>query len=334
MLAICCRRYGQFSDLEIIDVPTPTMRSGGVRIRVNYASVSFGIGMAVAGTHQKKVPPPFVPGNEISGRVTEVASNVDRIRPGDHVVAKISSGGYAEEVVAPEETVYVLPAGLDLRKATSLPLSYGTAFSGLFWQGDLKPGETLLIHGATGALGLAAVQIGHAIGAHVIATASTEAKRAIALSQGAHAAVPPDNFRESVRALTNGGGADLVFDPVGGGVFDESLRAVRPLGRIVIVGFASSAVPQIPANILLVKNIKVFGHYFGLFVGDGATDETKRYAPRVQEMMDTLFGWLKRKQIVPVISGIFPFHEYVSAMESITSRKSVGKVLLEISPID
>jgi NADPH2:quinone reductase len=124
-----------------------------------------------------------------------------------------------------------------------------------------------------------------------------------------------------------------VFDPVGGAVFDESLRAVRPQGRIVVVGFASGTVPQIPANILLVKNIRILGHYFGLFVGDGATDESKRHAPRVQDMMDTIFGWLKRGLIAPVTSGVFPFSQFAEAMDSIVSRKSTGKVLLEVLPV-
>jgi NADPH2:quinone reductase len=331
MRALYCRRYGEFADLEIADLPAPAMRPGAVRIRVNYASVSFGTGLAVAGKHQKKTPLPFVPGNEISGMVVEVASDVDRIKTGDRVVARLPGGGYADEVVALEQTVYVLPDGIDSRDATSLPLSYGTAFSGLFWQGELQPGESLLVHGAAGALGLAAVQIGRVAGAHVIATASTEAKRALVKAHGAHEVMPPDGFRDAVRALTGGRGADVVFDPIGGSVFDESLRAVRPQGRIVIVGFASGTIPQIPANILLVKNIKVLGHYYGLFLGDGATDESRRHAPRVQAMMDTMFGWVARGQLVPVVSEVFPFTDYVAAMESIVSRRSAGKVLLEIS---
>jgi NADPH2:quinone reductase len=331
MRALYCRRYGEFADLELIELPSPPMRQGGVRIRVNFASVSFGIGMAVAGKHQKKTPLPFVPGNEISGVVTEVAAGVDRIKSGDRVVARLPSGGYAEEVVAPEETVYTLPSGVDIRAATSLPLSYGTAFSGLFWQGDLKPGETLLVHGAAGALGLAAVQIGRVAGAYVIATASTETKRALVKAHGAHEALAPDSFRDAVKSLTGGSGVDIVFDTVGGHVFDDSLRAVRPQGRIVVAGFASGTVPKIPANILLVKNVKVFGHYFGLFVGDGATDESRRHAPRVQEMMTAMFGWLARGQIAPVISNVFPLGDYAAAMESIVSRRSTGKVLLEVS---
>jgi len=332
MRALLCKQYGAFSDLEAVELPPPPLRAGCVRIAVRFASVSFGIGMSIAGTHQKKHPTPFVPGNEVGGTVIEVADDVHDVKIGDRVVAKVPSGAYAQEVIAPRDTVYVLPEGVDLKTATALPLSYGTAFSGLFWQGGMRPGESVLIHGATGSLGLAAIQIARAAGAHVLATATTPQKRAFVLSQGAHEVFAADQFSDGVKAATDGRGADLVFDPIGGAVFTQSLKAVRPRGRIVIAGFASGEVPQIPANILLVKNIRVLGHYYGLFVGDGATDETRAHAADVQDLMRTLLNWMQRGQIAPVISSVVPFERYANAMDTINDRTSIGKVLLEIAP--
>jgi NADPH2:quinone reductase len=288
--------------------------------------------MSIAGTHQKKHATPFIPGNEVGGIVLEAADDVDSSIIGKRVVAKVPSGAYAQEVIAPRETVYVLPDGVDLKTATALPLSYGTAFSGLFWQGEMRPGESVLIHGATGSLGLAAVQIARAAGAHVLATATTPEKREFARSQGAHDVFAADQFRDNVKAATGGRGVDLIFDPIGGAVFAESLKAVRPRGRIVIAGFASGSVPQIPANILLVKNIRVLGHYYGIFVGDGAADEARRYSTEVQSLMETLLNWMQRGQIAPVISSVVPFERYATAMDTINARTSIGKVLLEIAP--
>jgi NADPH2:quinone reductase len=332
MRALVCKRYGAISDLEDTELPSPPLRPGSVRIAVSFASVSFGIGMSIAGTHQKKHATPFIPGNEVGGIVLEAADDVDGSIIGKRVVAKVPSGAYAQEVIAPRETVYVLPDGVDLKTATALPLSYGTAFSGLFWQGEMRPGESVLIHGATGSLGLAAVQIARAAGAHVLATATTPQKREFARSQGAHDVFAADQFRDSVKAATGGRGADLIFDPIGGSVFAESLKAVRPRGRIVIAGFASGSIPQIPANILLVKNIRVLGHYYGVFVGDGATDEARRYSTEVQSLMETLLNWMQRGQIAPVISSVVPIERYATAMDTINARTSIGKVLLEIAP--
>ena len=333
MRALWCRRYGTFADLELVDSPSPDLPLGSVRIAVNFASVSFGIGMTVAGTHQSRHRTPFIPGNELSGVVLEVASDIDDIKPGDSVVAKVKNGAYAEEVIAPRDTIYLLPDNVDLKSATTLPISYGTAYSGLFWQGEMQPGETVLIHGAAGALGIAALQIALAAGARVLATATTPEKRQFILAQGAHAVFAAEQFRDAVKAATNGRGADIVFDPIGGAVFVESLKVVRPRGRIVIAGFASGDVPQIPANILLVKNIRVIGHFYGMFVGDGAADETRRYSPMVQEMMQVLLQWMQQRRIAPVISTVIPIERCAIAMDTINSRSSIGRVLLEVQPV-
>ncbi|MGE0797061.1 MAG: NADPH:quinone oxidoreductase family protein [Lautropia sp.] len=330
MRALICRRWCAFEELQIEDVPAPPIAPGTVRIEVHYASLSFAINLMVAGKYQHRSPLPFIPGKEVAGVVTEVGPDVADLRVGDRVVSIVEDGGYAEQVIAPAEMVYPVSDGIELRSAIYLPLSYGTAFTALHWRARIAAGETLLVHGAAGGVGLAATQLGRACGARVIATASTEARRAVALENGASLALPSEGFRDAVKAATDGRGADVVFDPVGGSVFDESLRSVGQDGRIVLIGFASGTIPQIPANILLVKNLTVHGFYFGRYTGTGAIDDRKAQAPRVRKMMADLFALCAAGRIAPKVSESFPFPLYRDAMARLSSRESVGKVVLEI----
>ena len=310
--------------------PPPPLARGTVRVRVAHASLSFALNLMVAGKHQHRVPPPFVPGRELTGVVTEVADDVRDIRVGDRVVATVESGAFADEAVARTRTTYVVPPDVPLLSALPLPMSYGTAYGALVWRARLQPGETLLVHGAAGGTGLAAVQIGRQLGARVIATASTAEKRAFLIEQGAAAALPSDTFRDTVKALTGGAGADVVYDPVGGAVFDESLRCTAPEGRILLIGFASGTVPQIPANRLLVKDVAVMGFYFGRYTGGGRRDESARHAPALQAMMATLFAWTRDKRIAPMVAQTFPLEEFREAMDLLMARKTPGKVALTI----
>jgi len=331
MRALVCREWCTFDELSIEDVPAPAIRENAVRIRVQYASLSFAINLMVAGKYQQRSTLPFIPGKEIAGIVTEVGPGARRIRVGDRVVSIVDEGGYAEEVIAPEEMVYAVPDHLPLRSAIYLPLSYGTAYSALHWRGRIQPGETVLVHGAAGGIGLAATQLAHQWGARVIATASTEERRATARDNGAFLALPSRNFREAVKQATDGRGADVVFDPVGGEVFDESLRSVARDGRMLVIGFASGTIPQIPANILLVKNLTVHGFYFGRYTGAGSPSERKAQSVKLQSMMSHLFSLCRAGEIRPTVSACFPFHEYREAMGALVSRTQVGKVVLEIA---
>lgn len=330
MRALLCSRWCDFRDLDLVEVAEPVLMPGGVRIAVEYAGLGFAHSLVVAGRYQVKPPLPFVPGTEVAGTVLETGEGVDHVTPGDRVLATVDWGGFAERVTAPAETVYRLPPTADLASSIHLATSHATAHAALTWRARLARGETLLVHGAGGALGLAAVELGCLLGARVIACASSAGKRAAALVHGAEAALPAGGFREAVKALTHGRGADVVFDPVGGDAFDESLRAVAPEGRILCVGFASGRIPSIPANIVLVKNLSVLGFYFGTYIKDGPDDERRRSAPAIQAMMKQLIDWTMEGRLKPRISGIYDLDRYAEAMESVLARRSIGKVVLRI----
>jgi NADPH2:quinone reductase len=329
--ALVCRQWCDFKDLRIEEIPAPQLRPGCVRLRVAYAGLGFAISLVVAGKYQRKPPLPFVPGTEVTGTVIEVAAGVTRVKPGDRVLAILDWGGFAEEALATEETVYPLPSGLDLASSTHLAISYATAYGALVWRARLEPGETLLVHGAAGGVGLAAVELGKQLEARVIACASSELKRTAAKEHGADLALPAGDFREAVKAFTGGRGADVILDPVGGDAFDESLRCIAAEGRILPIGFAGGRVPQIPANILLVKNIAVLGFNFGTYVGWGLTDERRVYAPRVQAMMAQIFDLALKGKLRPTVSHCFELSRYAEAMDAVLARASTCKVALKIN---
>ena len=331
MRALLCREWCEFRDLRIEEIPAPALRPGCVRLRVAYAGLGFAASLLVAGKYQRKPPLPFAPGTEVTGTVIEVAAGVTRIKPGDRVLAVLDWGGFADEATATEETVYPLLPGMALDSSVHLGISYPTAYAALAWRARLQPGETLLVHGAAGGTGLAAVELGKQLGARVIACASSEEKRTVAKAHGADLALPPRDFRDAVKAFTGGRGADVVFDPVGGDAFDESLRCIATEGRILPIGFASGKLPQIPANILLVKNISVRGLNYGTYVGWGLTDERRAYAPRVQAMMAQLFEWTLAGKLKPTLSHCFELARFAEAMDVVLARVSTGKVALKIN---
>lgn len=333
MKALLCEGWNGYRGLKHGDVPAPVLPTGCVRISVAYSTVSFGQLLVVAGKYQRKPPLPFVPGTEVSGVILETAPDVKNFKPGDRVAASLDWGGYGEQAIATAETVWPVPDEIDLRRAAIIPLTYGTSYAALHWRGGLTAGQTLLVHGAAGGVGLPAVEIGKLAGARVIAVASTPERSKLPLSHGADEALlhtEPD-LGERVKALTAGRGADLVFDPVGGALFNETLRCTAPLGRILVIGFASGTIPQIPANILLVKNIDVIGFNFGLYLGWSPVDERKRHATKLREMMDTLFGFAREGLIKPTSSDCFPLMDFASAFEAVESRRSFGRVLIEVN---
>lgn len=331
MKALVCEAFGSWDSLKLLEIESPgPLGQNDVRIGVEYSSVSFAVGLMVAGKYQRRPPLPFVPGTECIGRVLETGTAVTRIRVGQRVAATVDWGAHAAEAVVAEYTVYPLPDGIDPAAAMHLPLSYGTAYGALVWSARLQPGETLLVTGAAGAVGIAAVQVARALGARVIAVASTEEKRTFALAQGADVALPTESFRDEVKALTGGRGVDVVFDPVGGPVFDACLRCCAQFGRMVIIGFAQGEIQQVPANLLLVKNIALHGFYYGAHVGWGLADEREARATKVRAMMQTLFDWTASGRLSPCVSHRYPLERYREAMQAVHSRESRGKVVLEM----
>jgi len=330
MRALLCRAPCEWDAPEIADLPAPPMLPGGVRIEVHYASVSYAMSLQVAGRYQRSYPMPFTPGTEVAGVVREVAEGVTQVEPGDRVLAIVDWGGLAEEVVTPVHTVYPVPAGLALNPGIHLPNAYGTAYGALDWRGKLMPDETLLVLGAAGGVGSAAVELGRVFGAQVVAAASSEEKRAFAIEHGAHMATGYEDMREAVRELTHGQGADLVFDPVGGDAFDTALRCLGSFGRIVTLGYASGRVPQVPANLLLVKNIAVIGHNMGLYYGWGPVDQRALYEDRMRGMMDDLFTWTLEGKLHPHVSHCLPLAQFREAMQVVRGREALGRVVINL----
>jgi NADPH2:quinone reductase len=293
--------------------------------------MSFATSLVTEGRYQRKPPLPFSPGTEIAGVIDAVAPDVTHLQPGDRVCAGIDWGGHAEQAVTDATTVYRIPDELPFDTAPQLPLSYGTSYAALTWRARVQAGETVLVHGAAGAVGLAAVEIGKALGATVVATASTAEKLALARAHGAgHTVVfPSATALDELRSLLPKG-ADVVFDPIGGDAFELSLRCIANSGRILVIGFAGGRVQQIPANILLVKDVAVLGFNFGNYVGWGRVDERKRHEPAMRAAMEQIFTWYRQGKIRPVSSHRFPLREYRAAMETVLSRRSMGKVVLEM----
>lgn len=334
MKAIVCEEWSHYSELTIQDIAPPILAADQVRIAVHFATAGFGQTLVIAGKYQRKPPLPFVPGTEVSGVVIEVAPGVTAFAPGDRVAAGLDWGGYAEEAVASVATTWHVPDNVSLEVAASVPLTYGTAYAALHWRGRLQAGETLLVYGAAGGVGLPAVQLGRLAGAHVLAVAGSRERLEIAKSFGAHAGVVHGEgvLSHQVRQCNGGRNVDLVFDPVGGALFDEALRCLKPEGRILVVGFASGEVPQIPANILLVKNAEIIGFNFGLYLGWGLTDERDYYREKLRIMMQTLFAHVASGELRPVPFTSYPLDQLTKAFDSVIERRSVGRAVIRIAP--
>lgn len=329
MRAVLVPAYTEFEALSVADVPAPTPGPKQVRIAVKAAGVSFAANLVVTGRYQRKPPLPFSPGTECAGVVVECGAEANRFKPGDRVCAALDWGAFAEETVAYECNVFAIPDNLSFAQATNFN-SYATAMAALTWPHllNVTADETLLVHGAAGALGLAAVEIGKALGTTVIAVASTDEKRAAARTHGADHAIPFENFRDRVNELTGGDGANAILDPVGGAAFDQSLRCIALEGRIAPVGFTSGTVPQIPANIVLVKNVTVCGLNFGTYYGWSPKDVRWEMEPRVRALMDRFRGWAADGTVRPHVCATFPLAQFKEAMRLVLSRRSIGRVAL------
>lgn len=333
MKAILCEAYAHYSALKFTGVPPPALRPGCVRIAVAYATAGFGQTLVVAGKYQRKPPLPFVPGTEISGTVIEVAPDVSDFQLGDRVAASLDWGGYAEQAIATTATTWHVPDGVDLVTAAVVPLTYGTAYAALHWRGRLREGETLLVYGASGGVGLPAVEVGKLAGARVIEVAGSPERVHNAMALGADAGLVHDQGQDlgaRVREANGGRAVDVVFDPVGGKLFNEALRCLKAEGRVLLIGFASHEVPQIPANILLVKNAEIIGFNFGYYIGWGLTDEREVYRERLREMMELLFGHVAAGRLRPQKADVFPLHRLTDAFDGVLARRSVGRTLIEV----
>jgi NADPH:quinone reductase len=324
MRAVLCRIRGGPDDLTIGTIDPPIAGPGQVVIGVRAAGLNFADTLMIAGKYQERPAYPFSPGMEVSGDILSCGAGVAALKTGDRVMAVLGHGGFAEQAVAPADRVLKIPDDMDYVAAAGFGIAYGTSHLGLVHRAGLKAGETLLIHGASGGVGLTAVEIGKVLGATVIATAGSADKLAVAKSYGADHVIDysREDVRERVLAFTDKRGADVVYDPVGGSAFEASLRCTAFEGRLVVIGFASGQIPQIPANLLLVKNITAIGFYWGAYA--------KERPAAMRQSFDELLQWYAAGKLRPLVSHRFTLDEAPAALKLMAARKSTGKIVLTV----
>jgi len=321
MKAIIARDFAPLDRLEYTDWPEPEATGSNVVIDSEAIGVNYPDGLLVQGRYQVKPPTPFIPGMEVVGAISAVGPEVKTLKVGDRVAAILTYGAYAEKVVAPEAATLPLPAEVDAADACALLCGYGTSHYALKQRGALQPGETLCVLGAAGATGVAAVQVGKAMGATVIGVASSPEKREIAQKAGADIVIGYENLKERLKELTNGNGVDVAFDPVGGDTFDALARSMAWKGRLLVIGFTSGTIPKFPVNLALVKGFSVVGVYWGAFI----LKEPSVYAENVRELL----GWYQAGRIKPVIEGTYRLADAASVLERLLGRSAAGKLILK-----
>lgn len=322
MKAMIARELGGPEVLKAEEIASPEPGPGQILVRVRACGVNFADSLVLKGKYQVQPELPFSPGAEVAGTVLALGEGVSGLEIGRRVAGMCGNGGYAEETLMPASGVVPLPDDMPDEVAAAFPIAYGTSHIALKHRGRLKEGETLVVHGAAGGVGLTAVEIGKALGARVIATASAPEKLEIAKRHGADDLVNSsgEDLRDRIKALTDGKGADVIYDPVGGDVFDASLRAIAFEGRLIVIGFAGGRVPQIPANHLLVKNVDAIGFNFGAYL---------EKAPAVtREAFSELANWYVEGRIRPYVSDRFTLEETPAAITHVMERKARGKAVV------
>ncbi len=325
MRALICREWGGIDGLQIGEMTVPEPAADEVLIRVKATAVNYADAIMVAGKYQTKPQLPFSPGLETAGVVEACGAEVTSFKPGDRVMAILAHGGLAEYAVAPAAETFRIPDGMGWAEAGAFAIAYISSHVAIRWQGRLEGGETMLVLGAAGGVGLTAVEIGKAMGARIIAAASTEEKLAVAKEHGADDTInySTDRLTEQVMALTGNNGVDVCFDPVGGPLFDAALSSLGWGGRIVLVGFVGG-IPQIPANRLLVKHRAALGSSLRYF---------RWYAPdKLKRSVEELLRWYGEGKLKPLITHRFPLERSVEALRLLTDRQAFGKVVVELEP--
>jgi NADPH2:quinone reductase len=322
--AVLCRAYGPPESLVVADVPSPVAGPGEVVVSVRAASLNFPDLLIIQNKYQFKPPLPFSPGSELAGVVTAIGDGVTRVRPGDRVMAFTTYGAFAEEAKIEAWRLFPIPEGMDDVTASALLLTYGTSDHALRDRAALQAGETLLVLGAAGGVGVAAIEIGKAIGARVIACASTDEKLAVCRAHGADDTINygREDLRARVTALTGRRGPDVVFDPVGGAYTEPALRSIAWRGRLLVVGFAAGEIPKVPLNLTLLKGCAIVG----VFWGDFARREPERFAESVAQ----LGRWFAEGRIRPHVSVTLPLERAPEALARMAARQIEGKVVLKI----
>jgi NADPH2:quinone reductase len=322
MKAVLAKEYAPVERLVVEEVTPPQPGPGEVVIAVKACGVNFFDALIVQGKYQTKPPLPFSPGGEVAGTVIEVGEGVTTVTPGTRVLAFTGYGGYAEQVATNASNVVALPSQMDYVTAAAFPITYATSFHALKDRGQLRAGETLLVLGASGGVGLAAVELGKLMGARVMAAASSEEKLALCREYGAEALINygASDLRERVRELTGNKGVDVVYDPVGGAYAEPAVRSLASGGRYLVIGFASGEIPRIPLNLLLLKVSSLVGVFWGAF----AKAQPARNAANLAQLL----GWYVEGRLRPHVSGTYPLASFGEALDAVMNRKVLGKAVL------
>jgi len=322
MKAVLCKKLGPPEDLVVEDIPSLVPQAGQVVVAVKAAGVNFPDTLIIQGKYQFKPEPPFSPGGEVAGVVKVVADGVTSVKVGDHVIAASTFGGFAEEMLCDADRLVPMPAGMAFEPASAFLLTYGTSYHALKDRANLQPGETMLVLGASGGVGLAAVQLGKAMGARVIAAASSDAKLEVCRHNGADEVInyASDDLRARVKALTSGKGVDVVYDPVGGPYSEMALRDMAWNGRFLVVGFAAGDIPKVPLNLALLKGCAIVGVFWGAF--------TRNEPEKNRRNNEELLALYMQGKVKPHIHATYPLSRAGEALNEVLYKRVSGKIVL------
>jgi len=321
MKAIVCNDFGPIQNIEYKDVKEPIIQEKSVIINVKSIGVNFPDGLLVQGKYQLKPETPFIPGMEVAGEIVKIGPNVSSFKIGDRVAALSQLSGYAEQAVVQEKSVFKIPSKMSFDDSCALLCAYGTSHYALKQRANLKKNELLVVLGASGSTGIAAIQIGKIMGAKVIAVSSNSEKQKIAKDNGADISIGYDNLKEELKSISNGKGIDVIFDPVGGDIFDTVARTMARSGRLLVIGFASGTIPKLAVNLALVKEFSVVGVFWGAF--------TRSEPIEYKQNMIELFNWYKEGLLKPLIQDSYPLSEAAVVLEKILARGAKGKIILK-----
>ncbi|WP_312518412.1 NADPH:quinone oxidoreductase family protein [Stutzerimonas nitrititolerans] len=325
MKAVLCKAFGPAENLVVEDLDSPQIKKGEVLLDVHAAGVNFPDTLIIEGKYQFKPPFPFSPGGEAAGVVAAVGEKISHLNVGDRVMALTGWGSFAEQVAVSGQNVLPIPAEMDFTTAAAFSMTYGTSMHALKQRANLQPGETLLVLGASGGVGLAAVEIGKAMGARVIAAASTNEKLEIARKAGADELInySEASLRERLKELTDSQGVDVIYDPVGGKLFEEAFRSIAWNGRMLVVGFAAGGeIPALPANLPLLKGAALIGVFWGAFAQRQPQDNAANFKQ--------LFAWYAEGKLKPLVSQTFALEQAAEAIDTLGQRKAVGKLVVKV----
>ncbi len=324
MKAVLCKAFGPADTLVIEDTSSPHIKKNEVLLDVHAAGINFPDTLIIEGKYQFKPPFPFSPGGEASGVISAVGENVSHLNVGDRVMALTGWGSCAEQIAVPAYNILPMPDAMDFTTAAAFSMTYGTAMHALKQRGALQAGETLLVLGASGGVGLAAIEIGKAMGARVIAAASSAEKLEVARQAGADELInyQDEDVRERLKTLTKGQGVDVIIDPVGGDLFETVFRSIAWNGRMLVIGFASGTIPSLPANLPLLKGAAVIGVFWGSFAQRQPQDNVANF--------QQLFAWYAEGKLKPLVSQTFALEDTAQAINTLAARKAVGKLVIKV----